>query len=102
MRICSFKPRFSSSVIISFLLVSHEICAAPTCGTDMPRRGRLVTGYENNIISKHDLGDSHGNIKSAQHFYILSYGVFDWLSFDGRMGAGDLLQKGGVHPKVHY
>ena len=83
-------------------MVSQNALAAPTCGTETPREGAASVGYETNIIFKHDLGDSHGNIKSAQHFYILSYGVFDWLSFDGRMGAGDLLQKGGVHPKVHY
>lgn len=76
--------------------------AAPTYGTNMPEKGRGLSGYQANIIFKHDLSDSYGNIKSTQHFYDISYGVFDWFSLDAKIGMGDLRQKGGIYPKVEY
>lgn len=76
--------------------------AAPTYGTDMLNRGKYASGYQNNVIFKHDLNDSNGNIKSDQHYYDLSYGVYDWLTVDGKIGLGDLHRKGGIHPKLDY
>lgn len=94
---------FIIHVIIVFMLsVSCPLYAAPTYGTDMPYKGKYITGYQNNHIFKHDLGDSYGNVKSDQHFYELSYGVFDWLTLDGKIGFGNVKEKGGVHPKVDH
>lgn len=94
------------TLILSLLVLFSPclILAAPTDGTDIPYKGKYVTGYQNNIIFKHDLADSYGNIKSDQHFYTLSYGVFDWLTLDGKIGFGNAREKGGVNPKVdhHY
>ncbi len=88
--------------ILFFLLASYKIYAAPTYGTNMPYKGRFATGYQNNVIFKHDLSNSYGNIRSNQHFYDISYGVFDWLTVDGKIGFGNLREKGGVHPKVEH
>ena len=78
------------------------IYAAPTDGTNIPYKGKYITGYQNNIIFKHDLSDSYGNVRSDQHYYALSYGVFNWLTLDGKIGFGNLREKGGVHPKVAH
>ena len=97
--------RKAISLLLVCLLISPcLIYAAPTDGTNIPYKGKYITGYQNNIIFKHDLADSYGNIKSDQHFYTLSYGVFDWLTLDGKIGFGDVREKGGDHPKVdhHY
>lgn len=91
-----------NAAAILLLLPPLRIYAAPTDGTDMPYKGKYITGYQNNAIFKHDLGDYYGNIKSIQHFYALSYGVSDWLSLDGKIGFGDVREKGGVHPKVDH
>lgn len=96
-------PKKIPIIIVLFLFLAvNSAGAAPTYGTDMPGRGRYATGYQSNIVFKHDLNDSNGNIKSDQHFYDLSYGVYDWLTVDGKIGFGDLRRKGGIHPKVDY
>ena len=89
------------AVLAAFLAANHSY-AAPTYGTDTLTRGRYASGYQNNIVFKHDLNDSNGNIKSDQHYYDLSYGVYDWLTVDGKIGLGDIRRKGGIHPKVDY
>lgn len=86
----------------SVLCAAHPAGAAPTYGTHMPKKGGTFIGYQDNLVFKHDLNDSYGNIKSEQHFLDLSYGVYDWLTVDGKAGLGNLLQKGGIHPKVYY
>ncbi len=91
-----------NAAAILLLLPPLRTYAAPTDGTDMPYKGKYITGYQNNAIFKHDLGDSYGNIKSIQHFYTLSYGVSDWLSLDGKIGFGNVREKGGVHPKADH
>lgn len=88
--------------IAILLLTSYSLYAAPTDGTNIPYKGKYVTGYQNNSIFKHDLGNSYGNVRSDQHYYTLSYGVFDWLTLDGKIGFGSLREKGGVHPKVEH
>ena len=87
---------------IFLLLVSYSLYAAPTDGTNIPYKGKYITGYQNNTILKHDLADSYGNVRSLQNYYTLSYGVFDWLALDGKIGFGNLREKGGVHPKVEH
>jgi hypothetical protein len=88
--------------IALILLAAYSLYAAPTDGTNIPYKGRYITGYQNNTIFKHDLANSYGNVKSGQHFYTLSYGIFDWLTLDGKIGLGNLREKGGVHPKVEH
>lgn len=89
-------------ITVISLLVSYSIYAAPTDGTNIPYKGKYITGYQNNSIFKHDLSDSYGNVRSLQNFYTLSYGVFDWLTLDGKIGFGNVREKGGVHPKVDH
>jgi hypothetical protein len=89
-------------ITLLFLLSSFTIYAAPTDGTNIPYKGKYITGYQNNTIFKHDLAGSYGNIKSSQNYYTLSYGVFDWLTLDGKIGFGDVKEKGGDHPKVDH
>jgi hypothetical protein len=89
-------------IVAAALIAPRGLYAAPTYGTEMPQKGRVTMGYQANAVFKHDLSDSYGNIKSEQQFFDISYGVFDWLSVEGRAGVGNLLQKGGIHPKVSY
>lgn len=84
------------------LLPPFKACAAPTDGTNIPYKGEYRTGYQNNAIFKHDLSDSYGNVRSIQNYYTLSYGVFDWLTLDGKIGFGNVREKGGIHPKVEH
>ena len=88
--------------VVVTLFTAYSLFAAPTDGTNIPYKGKYITGYQNNSIFKHDLAGSYGNVRSLQNYYTLSYGVFDWLTLDGKIGFGDVREKGGVHPKVYH
>ena len=90
------------TALILFLLYTISAYAAPTDGTNIPYKGEYRTGYQNNTIFKHDLAEAYGSIKSSQNYYTLSYGVFNWLTLDGKIGFGNLMEKGGDHPKVDH
>ena len=89
-------------LIVVTLFTAYSLFAAPTDGTNIPYKGKYITGYQNNSIFKHDLAGSYGNVRSLQNYYTLSYGVFDWLTLDGKIGFGNVREKGGVHPKVEH
>jgi hypothetical protein len=89
-------------LILVLLFTAYSLSAAPTDGTNIPHKGKYVTGYQNNSIFKHDLSNSYGNVRSLQNYYTLSYGVFDWLTLDGKIGFGNLREKGGTQAKVEH
>ena len=94
----------SKVLIISLFLImaARETYAVPSYGTEMPEKRKGFVGYQSNVIFKRDMSDSYGNIKSVQDFLDISYGIFDWLSIEGKIGVGDISRKGGEHPKVDY
>lgn len=90
-------------LIIVFFGSEKELSAAPSNGTRFPPKGRGEVGYECSVMYKRPLNRSYGNLKTQGHFYTLSFGVFDWLCLDGKIGLGDVGQKGGIHlPKLEY
>jgi len=81
------KKTFLISVI--FLLLSAGISyAAPTYGPDMPEKGNWHMGFEANIVRDRHMSKNLGDAKSDQIFFSESYGIYDWLSFDGKIGLG--------------
>jgi len=89
-------------LVAAILFAAYSLFAAPTDGTNIPYKGKYITGYQNNSIFKHSLAHHYGNVRSIQNYYTLSYGVFDWLTLDGKIGFGNVMEKGGTHPKVSY
>ena len=94
--------RVSCLLCVFTLSFASWLYAAPTYGPDMPKRGKITMGYQSNIVFKHRLDDSYGKIESTQHFLDLSYGVYDWFSFDGKLGVGDITHEGASFQKVGY
>lgn len=93
----------TAQIVILLLFFSPAVAyAAPTYGTEMPEKGKIISGYQYNTIFNHELSGSYGKVGSVQHFYDISYGVYDWLCVDGKAGTGDLVQRGGSHPRVYY
>ncbi len=92
----------TAAAVAILILAPIYAYAAPTYGTEMPEKGRISEGYQYNAIFDHRLNASYGRMVSVQHFFDISYGVYDWLSLDGKAGAGDLIQEGGEHPRVYY
>jgi hypothetical protein len=70
--------------------------AAPCYGTTMPEAGEFFGGGQTHVIFKRYLEDDYGKVRSTQHFFQLSYGVYDWLSIDLKGGAGNIK----AHPIV--
>lgn len=89
-------------IILLFSAVTNRIHAAPAYGTDMPKKNNIIMGYQTNLLFKHRFKNSQGGIKSAQDFLDISYGVYDWFSFDGKLGVGNTFQDGGDFPVLHY
>lgn len=78
-------------LLISFS-ISTPIYAAPCYGTRMPQQKQFFAGLQATSVFKRSLENDYGKIDSFQRFFLLSYGVFDWLSIDLKGGGGDLNQ----------
>lgn len=101
--------KITVSLIISVLFTAlslgllEELQAAPSNGTRFPPKRGVELGYEYNIIFKRPLDRSYGDLKTQDHFYTVSFGVCDWFSLDGKIGIGDVTEKGGSHlPALEY
>lgn len=66
--------------------------AAPCYGTKLPQKKEFFGGFQTHAIFKRYLEDEYGKLRSAQHFFLLSFGVYDWLSIDLKGGAGNIKQ----------
>ena len=91
------SPRFIAHSIEVFLTLFSGLCflysvsyAAPCYGTKMPQKNKIFMGVQTHSIFKRYLEDDYGKVRSTQHFLLLSYGVFDWLSIDLKGGAGNI------------
>lgn len=81
-----------SLAIILFFCLSLTVQAAPCYGTKLPLKGKFFTEAQTYTLFKRYLKDSYGELRSRQHFWGFSYGVFDWLSVDLKIGTGNIKQ----------
>jgi len=86
----------------AYSLQPTDLYAAPCYGTKMPQKKEFFGGFQSYSIFKRYLEQDYGTVKSQQEFFILSYGVFDWLSVDLKGGAGDIRQRSAAGEKVDY
>ncbi|MDD5449467.1 MAG: hypothetical protein PHO42_02590 [Candidatus Omnitrophica bacterium] len=85
------KSVFRAGRLAVFTLLAAGICyAAPAYGPDMPKRGQWFMGFEANYVFGREMPKGLGDARARQFFYNASYGIYDWLSFDGKLGAGDI------------
>jgi hypothetical protein len=90
-------------IILSFVFChSSFVYAAPCYGTNMPNSGKWNVGAQTHIITNRELKNSYGKVSSRQYFYMMSYGVFRWLSLDGKIGVGDVTHKAPDTAKTTY
>lgn len=89
-------------VLLCFLICFCIFCiassgyAAPCYGTRMPEGKHLFVGLQAYSVFKRSLENDYGKISSLQNFFLISYGVFDWLSIDLKGGEGNINQ----HPRT--
>jgi len=75
--------------VLSFTLICY---AAPCYGTKMPPKKEIYLGLQSYSIFKRYLEHEAGKLRSLQELFLLSYGVYDWLSIDLKGGAGYIKQ----------
>ncbi len=86
----------------TFLLLPFLCYAAPCYGTKMPNKKELFLGLQNYTVFKRYLKDNYGKFKSVQDFFLLSYGIFDWLTIDLKGGCGNMRQHPVGSDEVDY
>lgn len=87
---------------ISIFLVTQAGYAAPCYGTKMPQKKEFFAGLQYHGIFKRYLEDAYGKLRSAQYFFLLSYGIFDWLSLDLKGGVGNIKQRPQTGQAINY
>jgi hypothetical protein len=83
-------------ILLCFLMcfcISSAGYAAPCYGPKMPEKKHFFTGLQTYSVFKRVLGKDYGKIRSLQNFFLLSCGIFDWLSIDLKGGAGNVKQR---------
>ena len=83
------EVRFFCLLFSVFCLLSSVCQAAPVYGPKMPKRSQWFIGFETNLVFKRAMNKNLGDAESNQYFYNTSYGLYDWFSFDGKLGMGD-------------
>jgi len=86
-------------LIVCFTVTSH---AAPCYGTKMPSPKEFFIGLQAHSVLKRQLEDEYGKLRSMQYFFLISYGVYDWLSIDLKGGAGNIKQRPETGEKIDY
>ena len=80
--------RYLAVLMSALLCMPVSLGAAPCYGTRLPKKGGFVAGTQTHMIFKRYLEAEYGELRSTQHFLLVSYGVFDWLAVDLKGGAG--------------
>lgn len=101
-----FKIRIFVFLILiltfDFLILNFDCAASPCYGTTMPLKNQFFAGLQNYSLFKRDLEDNAGTMRSEQYFFLLSYGIFDWLSLDLKGGVGNIRQRSSLGPDLDY
>ncbi len=73
--------------------------AAPCYGSRMPHKKQFLAGGQSYFVLDRDLEGEAGSESSRQHFFLLSFGLQEWLSLDLKGGTGDITHESttGVH-----
>jgi hypothetical protein len=68
----------------------------------MPKKKEFTVGLETHSIFKRYLEDEQGKLRSTQHFLLISYGIYDWLSLDLKGGSGNIKQHPVASDELDY
>jgi len=83
------------NVLLCFLFcfcILSQSYAAPCYGPKMPQQKQFFGGLQTYYVFNRTLENDYGKMHSLQDFFLVSYGVFDWLSLDLKGGLGNIRQ----------
>ena len=90
-------------LVVAVLFGGIKSYATPSGGATFPPQGKIEAGYEYNVMFDRSLRESHGSLKTQDHFFTLSFGIFDWLSLDGKIGIGGITHTAAAYlPRLEY
>lgn len=90
------------SCFLIYFCITTVGYAAPCYGPKMPEKKQFFAGFQTYSVLKRPLENDYGKVRSLQNFFLLSYGVFDWLSIDLKGGAGNIRQRPLSGSKINY
>lgn len=94
------RKRFFAALLLSLFI--SPLYAAPCYGTKLPGKSNVFIGLQSHDIFKRYLEDDFGKLKSAQYFFLLSYGIFDRFSIDLKIGLGSIKVRPPAGDEVDY
>lgn len=92
-------------ILVAFILlicIVYPCKAAPSYGTKMPKKKQLFLGGQTHWVLQRDLEKEYGEMRSLQHFLLVTYGITDWFSLDLKGGAGNIKQKPVGSDEIDY
>lgn len=96
------KNKLIIIIALCVFFLDFKAFSAPCYGTRMPKQQKVVIGAQSYLIIRRYLRHDYGKLRSLQHFYLLSYGVFDWLSLDLKGGCGSIKQHPNTNDQRDY
>ena len=72
------------------IIAQIDVYGAPCYGTYMPKHKQWIWGVQGNFLIDRNLDNEQGATSGSRYFLTGSYGVFDWICFDGKIGVGDV------------
>ncbi|MDD5427717.1 MAG: hypothetical protein PHI58_00575 [Candidatus Omnitrophica bacterium] len=98
------KPAVAALLVTALAIGFPQTSQAiPSNGTRFPPAREVEFGYEYNAMFKRTLNNSHGEVRNQDQFYTVSFGAFDWLALDGKIGMGDVGLKNSANiPKLDF
>lgn len=94
--------RLLAVVMVMFFCLLSFSYGAPCYGTKMPVRNEVFMGFATHSLFKRYLENESGKIGTTQDFFLLSYGLNDWLALDLKVGAGNIKQRPTVSDEANY
>ncbi len=92
-------------ILLCFLICGCMVSpsyAAPCYGTKMPQKKEIFIGLQTYSVLNRKLEKEYGKIRSLGNFFLLSYGILDWLSLDLKGGAGNLKHRPETGSGIDY
>ena len=93
---------FALILLLVVFLAPASSYAAPCYGTKMPVKGEFFSGLEAYLLFERDLEADQGKIRSTQSYFLISYGIFNWLSLDLQVGVGGIKRYGAANDNIDY